>query len=212
MKFMGEFRARFSGRGHFTSSDAEKFLRELGAGKGYHKLLLHNMAKRGGIFRITRGVYTFKADASALSGVYTPSYHGLQEALSIHGIWGQATNQVIITPRKVRGGIREMLGRRVIVRRISRKMFFGSESVNFGGEWLEVSDPEKTLIDFHYFKEPIDHATMRKLLKRVDAKKLGAYIKMVPKTTRQRIVNAMTKTRALAAMISHSFVAKLRTS
>ncbi|MBI4210368.1 MAG: hypothetical protein HY544_02570 [Candidatus Diapherotrites archaeon] len=185
-----EFRERFAGRGHFTVQDAKKFLKEKGAGEGYSKLLLHNLARRGEIFRITKGAYTFTKGTSALSSVFSPSYHGLQEALTIHRIWGQGTNQVIITPRKVRSGEREIIGRKVIVRRIGRKMFFGHEIVNYGGEWLSVSDPEKTLLDFLYFREPLDRETQKKLLKMTDAKTLRKYLKLAPKTTRQMALKA----------------------
>ena len=88
MKFMKELRERFSQRAHFTSGDVEKFLIQKGAGKGYHKLLIYNLSRKGEIFRITRGNYTFHNGISSLESVFVPSYHGLQEALTILGVWG----------------------------------------------------------------------------------------------------------------------------
>ncbi|VVB99915.1 Uncharacterised protein [uncultured archaeon] len=187
MKLMKGFRQRFSVRVFFRSGEVKKFFAEKGAAKGYYKLLLHNLAKKGEIKRLKKGVYTFGPASVNLSSIFSPAYHGLQEALSIHKIWNQATNQIIITPRKVRSGERLVLGRKVIVRRIARKMFFGAEMLNYAGEWIEVSDPEKTLIDFYYFREPLDKDTRRALLRKIDVKKLEAYLKMCPDATRRHM-------------------------
>jgi len=191
MKFIKAFRERFSRRGFFTTTDVKMFLAEKNAGKGYYKLLLHNLSKKGEITRAMKGSYTFRKEEAGISSAITPSYHGLQEALTIHGIWGQATNQLLITPRKVRSGERQALGRKVIVRRISRKMFFGDKAVNYAGEWLNVSDIEKTLIDFRHFNEPLDRKTLKKLIAKTDNEKIIAYLKMAPKTTRERVLKTL---------------------
>lgn len=191
MNFIKAFRERFSLRGFFTTADAKKFLAKKKAGKGYYKLLLHNLSKKGEITRATKGSYTFMKEGSGISSTITPSYHGLQEALTIHGIWGQATNQILITPRKVRSGERQVLGRKVLVRRINRKMFFGDRAVNYAGEWLNVSDIEKTLIDFYYFHEPLDRQMLRKLLAKINMEKLRAYLKMAPKITKGRVLKTL---------------------
>ena len=178
---------RFCARRLFSSKDAQKFLEERGAGKGYWKLLLHNLSKSGKIFRIGKGQYTFNGANSPIDAALFPSYHGLQEALSIHGYWQQQANQILITPRKVRSGERDVLGRKVIVRRIARKMFFGFESINYGDEWINVSGPEKTLIDFYYFSEPLDKETLGKILEKIDRKTLAEYAAAMPKITRQKM-------------------------
>ncbi|EQD66731.1 transcriptional regulator, partial [mine drainage metagenome] len=78
---------------------------------------------------------------------FLPFYYGLEDALSLRGFWEQETNPVIITPRKVRNGVRQFDSRNYVVRRIDRKMFFGYTFVNYEEFYIPVSDTEKTLID-----------------------------------------------------------------
>src|SRR3989344_5336918 len=193
MKYLKQFRERFRGREKFSINDAKKFLSQKWSTGQYIKLLIHNLVKNGEIFRIAKGSYTFTRDFSKLESVFSPSYHGLQEALSIHKIWGQATNQILITPRKVRSGQRVALGRKVIIRRISRKMFFGDQMVNYAGEWFNVSDPEKTLIDFAYFNEPLESKTLKALLKKTDMEILESYLKLCSARTQKKTMKMVAQ-------------------
>ncbi len=192
MKYMKQFREWFSGR-VFSASDVKRFLVEKGAGIHYAKLLLHNLAARGELRRIGRGFYSFGGADSGIDAAFYPAYHGLQDALSLYGAWGQATNQVIITPRKVRAGEREILGRKVLVRRISRKMFFGHTAMRLGGGWLNVSEPEKTIVDFFYFREPLGRHALKNLLRKSDRKRLLLYLKKAGKRTERAAMKAMGK-------------------
>ncbi len=193
VKYLEKFTSRFSKAPAFTTADAKIFLGSLGAKKNYSYLLLSNLLKRGKLHRLKKGAYSFKDDPVLAGFAFPPSYHGLQDALSIKGLWEQETNTVIITPRKVRSGAREMLGGTVIVRRIGRKMFFGFESVKYSGTWISVSDVEKTLIDFAYFKQPLDAATIREIKKRVDKKQLEEYLKKCPKWVAKRVRKMLGK-------------------
>lgn len=187
MKYIKEFRKHFSTFPVFSIKDAKIFLSGKKISIEYLYLLINNLLKRGEMFRITRGIYTFKKDPSVITFAFSPSYHALQDALSIHNLWEQETNTIIVTPLHVRTGIRELFGATVIIRRIDRSMFFGFEMVKHLDSWLPVSDVEKTLIDFAYFKEFLDKKTLKEMKRRIDKKKLENYLKKVPKETRKRV-------------------------
>ena len=131
MKYKKKFKEHFSGRQVFTTKDARLFLSSLGASREYVNLFLNQMAKKGEVNRIKKGTYTFGDDPMLSGFAYRPSYHGLQDALSLLDLWDQETNTVLLTPLKVRAGIRNILGGKVIIRRINRNMFFGFKMLKY---------------------------------------------------------------------------------
>ncbi|MHA1853248.1 MAG: type IV toxin-antitoxin system AbiEi family antitoxin domain-containing protein [Candidatus Heimdallarchaeaceae archaeon] len=133
----------------FRTKDVELIIKN----KNYTYLILHNLLKRGEIKRITKSWYSWQDDPTLTVFCFKPAYIGLQEALSIYNLWEQETNVVIITPRKVRSGIREFFGTNIIIHRISPKYFFGFDYLKYGDFFIPVSDIEKTLIDLVYFNE-----------------------------------------------------------
>ncbi|MCX6799515.1 MAG: hypothetical protein NTW59_05480 [Candidatus Diapherotrites archaeon] len=137
--------------------------------------------------RVARGFYSFQTDPALAGFAFSPFYYGLQEALSLRNLWEQETNPVIITPKKVRPGLRSSMGANIVVRRISRKMFFGFGMVKYYDFWLPVSDPEKTLIDFAYFRERLPEEALREIKKSLDKKKLRGYLKKTPFLTRKKV-------------------------
>ena len=191
MKYVKKFIEHFSGLPAFTARDARLFLSGLGASPGYAQLFLANLLKSGRVRRIKKGVYTFGDDPMLAGFAFYPSYHGLQDALSILNLWEQETNTVIVTPLKVRSGMREMLGGKVMVRRISRDMFFGFDAVRYFDYWIQVSDVEKTLIDFVYFREPLGEDTLREMKKRIEMGKLGRYLQRCPGWVKKRVGSAL---------------------
>ncbi len=72
--------------------------------KNYASVLMNHLLKRGEVKRITRGYYTTHDDPSLLVYCLKPAYVGLQDAMSLHGLWEQETSPVILTTRRVRGG------------------------------------------------------------------------------------------------------------
>ena len=56
----------------------------------------------------------------------------MQDALSIHDLWEQETVPVILTTRKVRPGIRQVMDNNIFIKRISKKYFFGFEYIKYG--------------------------------------------------------------------------------
>jgi predicted transcriptional regulator of viral defense system len=185
-----EIKKHFSERPFFKARDVVAAFGKK-ASRGYVSLILSNLVKKGGLNRIGRGVYTFLNDSSASGFAFSPFYYGLQDALSIRGIWEQETNPVIITPRKTRQGTRQVMGTNVIVRRISPKMFFGYDIVQYHGIAVPVSDLEKTVIDFVCFREPIHPDVILEMKKRLRKDVLESYLKKVNWKTRKTVENLL---------------------
>lgn len=187
IKYRKEFMDHFKDRDYFSIKDAELFLMQKGTSKDYARLMLYNLERKGEIKRLKRGYYSFDDNLDMAGFIFEPFYYGLQEALSLQGLWGQGTNPVIITTRKVRTGVRSILGRNVLVRHIQRKMFFGYEPKRVENRFMPVSDVEKTLIDFVYFKLALPDDVLREIIKKLDKNKLGNYLKKTNKYTRDRV-------------------------
>ena len=157
--------------------------------KDYIYLMLNNMIKKKEIKRITKGYYTLYEDPILIVFCFKPAYIGLEHALSMHNLWEQETNPVIITTNKIRPGIRKVFENNVILRRISSKYFFGIDYIKEGDLYLPVSDIEKTFIDMIYFRKKIDKELLKRFRKKIDKKKLKFYLSKYPK----RISNIMLK-------------------
>ncbi len=181
-----QVREHFAGKPAFTAREVRLFLSGKGVGKGYADLLLHNLLKRG-LRRIAAGVYTFREEMQLVGFAFQPCYYGLQDALSLRNASEQETNPVVVTPRRVRVGVRRFLGNNYVVKRISRKMFFGFEPVKYGDFWVNASDLEKTLIDFVYFRQPLSDETLAELAPRLDRVKLSGYLLKCSARVRKRV-------------------------
>jgi len=176
VKYVKEFKKHFSEFPVFSASDVALFLKSMGASDAYARLFVHNARYNGTINKVSKGHYSLHDDVMVAGFAFYPFYYGLGEALSIHKIWDQAANPTIITTRKVRNGIRQIFGRNVIVRRISRVMFFGYEIMYYSGFNVPVSDLEKTLIDIVYFNFDVDGETLKTLLRKIDVVKFRRYL------------------------------------
>lgn len=155
--------------------------------KQYNKQLIRNLILKDNIKRLTKGFYTIHEDPSLAVFCFN-GYLGLQDALSFHNLWEQETIPIIITSRKVRLGIRKILGANVLIRRISKKYFFGFEYIKHGDFYYPVSDVEKTFIDMIYFKQKIDKEVLKNIIERINIKKLKTYIKKYPKNISSKII------------------------
>lgn len=191
MKYMKEVRQRFKNAPAFTAADLKISLGKRGISMGYLHLLVHNILAKGEVKRISRGVYTFRDEVEVVGFGYRPFYYGLQEALSLRNLWEQETNPIVITPRKVRGGMKTFAGANYMVRRISRRMFFGFEMLRYGDFWIPVSDVEKTLIDLIYFRQPLGAEVIVEIKKQIDRKKLGEYLKRCPARVKKKVREAI---------------------
>jgi len=154
----------------------------------YSKQLIRNLILKDKIKKLARGFYTAYDDVSLAVFCFKPSYLGLQDALSIHNLWEQEAIPIIITTRKIRQGIRRIMGVNVWIRRISPKYLFGFDYIKQGDFYYPYSDIEKTFIDMIYFRQAVDKNLVREFKKRMDIKKLKKYARRYPKRTSYRIL------------------------
>ncbi len=155
--------------------------------KGYTKLLISNLLKQKKIQKVGKGVYTKYDERTLAVFAFKPAYLGLQSALSYHGLWEQETVPIILTIRKVRRGVRRIMGGNVVVRTIDPKYFFGFEFVKEGEFYLPYSDVEKTVIDLVVFGISMDDALLRVVRKKVNLVKLHEYLKRYSLVLRVRV-------------------------
>lgn len=155
--------------------------------KNYAYVAMNHLLKRGEVRRITRGYYTIHDDPSLLVYCLKPAYIGLQDAMSFHNLWEQETSPIIITSRKVRGGIRKVMGHNVLVRWISNKYFFGYEHHKHDDFSLPVSNVEKTFVDMVYFGE-MKKSVVKNFKTRIDRKKLEKYLRKYPINFRKKVL------------------------
>ncbi len=109
----------------------ELFVRSKAKANQYSKQLVRNLIQAGKIRSLGKGYYTSQKDVSLTVFAYQPAYLGLQDALSYHNLWEQETIPVIITARRVRTGIRSVLGSNVQIKYLNPKYHFGINSDDF---------------------------------------------------------------------------------
>jgi predicted transcriptional regulator of viral defense system len=153
----------------------------------YTKQLVRNLIIQGKISKLAKGYYTIHDDNSLIVFCFKPSYLGLQHALSFHNLWEQETNPIVITTRKIRQGVRVVMGRNVILRKIDKKYIFGFDYYLDGDFYLPYSDVEKTFIDMVYFRQPLDKEVITNFKKKIDKKKLSSYLKNYPIKLRRKV-------------------------
>lgn len=154
----------------------------------YAKLLIYNLLKKGEIKKIGKGIYTKHNEISLAVFSFKPAYLGLQTALSHYEVWEQETIPVIITSKKVRTGIRKLMGSNILVRKINNKYLFGVNYSEEGGFYLPYSDLEKTFIDMIVFNQKIDKEVLNNLKNKINKKKLLTYLARYPKKIKKRVL------------------------
>ena len=156
--------------------------------KQYTKQLIRNLLLKNKIKRLTKGFYTRYNEITLCVFCFKPAYLGMQDALSIHDLWEQETVPVILTTRKVRPGIRQVMDNNIFIKRISKKYFFGFEYIKYGDFYFPVSDIEKTFIDLIYFNQYLDKEVIKEFKKRINRKKLKEYLKKYPKKIKAKVL------------------------
>ncbi len=164
-------------------------------GGDYAYLLAENLVKRGELKRIAKGVYSTSDDPTLAVFYFRPAYIGLQAALSIHGLWEQETNAVIVTSQNVRAGLRPVFENNVLVRKIAPKYLFGFEHREYQSLCIPVSDVEKTFIDMVYFRQPIDKDVLKEFRVRIDKSKLDEYLESYPARFRSAVLKVLSQTK-----------------
>lgn len=186
MTYINRLRKHYKNEYTFSKQDVKRLFYKDNISNGYLDLLLHNLVKTGELKRITKGKYTFREDIMLSGFSFSPFYYALQEALSLRNLHEQETNPVIITTKKIKSGIRAVSGNNIVLRRISSKYFFGFDMIKYYDIEIPVSDLEKTLIDFIYYKEPLSKETKEEILKKINKQKLKEYLERYPKRFKQK--------------------------
>ncbi|MBU0894879.1 MAG: hypothetical protein KKF48_02515 [Nanoarchaeota archaeon] len=188
-KYLKQIESLFSKSPVVSYSSIQRIVNHKKSVKGYAKRLVFELIKRGKVKRLTKGYYTKLNNSSLAVFCFQPAYLGLQDALSFHNFWEQETIPIIITTKKIRQGIRKVLGTNVLIRRIKKKYLFGIEYNQEGKIVLPYSDIEKTFIDMVYYNENINQEVIKEIRKRINRKKLKLYLKKYPK----KIYNLINK-------------------
>jgi len=159
--------------------------------KQYNKQLIRNLILKGKIKRLTKGFYTIHDEASLAVFCFSPAYLGLQDSLSFYDLWEQETIPIIVTTRKVRQGIRKILGMNILIRRLDKKYFFGLEYEKYGDFYVPISDIEKTFIDMVYFRQRIDRDLIKNFKNKINKKKLNSYLQKYSKIIKKQVLNLL---------------------
>ena len=169
--------------------DFKSIERVIGVNKksNYAKLLVFNLIKSGKVYKIGKGIYTKYPESSLAVFAFKPAYLGLQGALSFLGIWEQETIPVILTIKKVRRGIRKVMGSNILIRNIDKKYFFGFDLQKEGSFYLPYSDLEKTFIDMVIFNQKMSDEVIKKIKIKINKKKLKKYLKRYGKNIQKRV-------------------------
>ncbi len=191
IKYIDKVRNFFKESPVININSLKKFIKK--KNNSYIYLIISNLLRKQEIKKITRGYYTIHEDPSLAVFCFKPAYLGLQDALSIHNLWEQETNPVIITSRKVRRGVRKIFLHNVVLKNINSKYFFGFDYEKQGDFYFPCSDIEKTFIDIVYFKQHLDKETKANIIKKLDRKKLNSYLKYYPKRFRKMVLNLLNK-------------------
>lgn len=153
----------------------------------YTKQLIRNLIQKEKLKILAKGYYTTYDDISLAVFCFQPAYLGLQDALSYHSLWEQETIPIIITTKRIRTGLRTVMGNNILIRRIDKKYFFGIEYQQQDHFALPYSDLEKTFLDMVYFNERINKETIKEIIKNMDKRRLNSYLKAYPKKFQEKV-------------------------
>lgn len=158
----------------------------------YVKQLVRNLVRKCKLKPLAKGYYATVDEISLSVFCFQPAYLGLQDALSRHDLWEQETIPIIVTTRKVRTGLRKVMGQNVLIRRIEPKFYFGIEHFQQDNYALPYSDVEKTLIDLVHFKQRLSQEVLKEFKIKINKKKLNDYLTRYPlktKTLIKKLIN-----------------------
>lgn len=193
MKYVNDFKKHFISYPVFTFKDVEKFLIFKGGSEKYAKRFLQNMIEKKTVNKITKGFYSLHDETEIIGLPFKPFYYGLNYALSHHNVWHERANPVIITTRRVKPGVRNILGVNVNIKHISQQMFFGYDLVKGDNFYYPVSNLEKTLIDYIYFKMNPGEEALKNLLHSINNSKLEKYLKKCNARTKMQVDKLLDK-------------------
>ena len=192
-KYLNDVNELFKKSYVVNSSSISRLIRSKKNVKQYQRHLIRNLILKKKIKRLVKGFYTIYDDTSLSVLCFKPAYLGLHDALSFHELWEQETIPIIITSKKIRPGIRIILGMNVLIKVINKKYLFGFDYHEQNNFYLPYSDLEKTFIDMIYFKQKISDEVIKDIIKKIDINKLNSYIKYYPKRFKKKVLNYLNK-------------------
>ncbi len=183
-----------------TADDIHKAL-----GKKYSRFVLkkriYELKEKGWLVPFRRGLY-FISDISSrgfvnvspvvIAGAFNKnSYVSLDSALSHYGLFEQMLRSISsVTKLKSKKYVFQDNTYRYL--KINKQLYFGFKTENIEGYYTKVAELEKVILDYLYFKNDtysID-LLLEKLQKakdRIDFKKLFAYARKFPETTKRKL-------------------------
>jgi len=182
----------FSGYPVFTARDVAIAFPDA-SGSGIRQAL-HHMAASGRLHRVRNGRYSFRKD-SLLSGfAYRPFYYGLLSSLTYRELWDQLARPCIMTTNTVKSTAATVFDDIIVeVHHVPKKYMFGFDTIPYGGIQMPVSDAEKTLIDFVYFKLRASDECYAALCRASSAERLSRYLKLYDSHTRTATLNTFAR-------------------
>lgn len=131
---------------------------ELNCSYDYAKVIANNLVKKKWIITLRRGIYLIVPLSAGVKAHYTehefviashlasPYYIAYWSALNFHGFTEQTPFTVFVaTTKRVKS--RNVLNTRYRFVTLNKRKFFGYTSLPIGGYEVNISDPEKTLVD-----------------------------------------------------------------
>lgn len=172
---------------------------------GIDRRRLFEWQKKNYILKLTNNFYLFQDNElndlvikNIACKIYTPSYIGLESALSYYKFIPEAVFQTTcITTRrnktvKTKGGDFNF-------HKIKRDLFFGYTFAGTANNSFYISDPEKTLLDFFYFTPKCDNKDMlielrlntQNISELIDTRKLKTYLNLFRSSKVERAVKLL---------------------
>lgn len=182
MKYLSYVRENFGGPGFpvVEFSELRTALKPKGISDAYLKRMVNYLVGKGELKHITKGVYTFHDDITVVGFAFRPFYYGMENALTVMGLWEQGTNPIVVTPKKVKIGMRKFGSANYRIQRIRQELFFGYDLVKYYDFWIPVSDAEKTLLDLLYFRHYVRNDVLKSIVGNINAEKMDGYLARYP--------------------------------
>ncbi len=186
-KYLNEVESLFKKSPVVDFKSIERIVGKKSKKNNYAKLLIHGLLKKNKIKKLAKGYYSMHNESTLAVFCFKPAYLGLQASLSIHGLWEQEGIPVILTTKKVRIGIRKIMGSNVLIRNIAKKYFFGFEYLKENDFFFPYSDIEKTFIDMVVYKQKISSEVLHEIKKKITYNKIKEYLKHYPNMIKNKV-------------------------
>ena len=123
---------------------------------------LYEWQKKGYIKKLTNNFYVF-SDAEIddtfmrmiANKIYSPSYIGLESALSYYGLIPEAVFQITSITSRKRHNIQTDISN-FNYRSVHKRLFWGYQLNKEAAHSFFISDPEKTILDYLYLNSHLD--------------------------------------------------------